>query len=86
MLERLLSNHLEIGELTTAAYYIRQLEAHYQKAGDHRLVHFYETLGRIASHKIFEAAGPGKRGHRLATSVWCLKAVSKSMQRKPGQD
>jgi hypothetical protein len=47
MLERLLSNHLEIGELTTAAYYIKQLETLYQKAGNHRLARFYETLGRL---------------------------------------
>ena len=47
MLERLLSNHLQIGELSAADYYIQQLAARYQAAGDTRLHQFYQTLQQL---------------------------------------
>jgi Tol biopolymer transport system component len=47
MLERLLSNHLEIGELTASSYYVAQLEKHYQTTGDQQVATFYKTLGQL---------------------------------------
>ena len=46
-LERLLSNHLQIGELSAADYYIRQLQARYRQMGDTTLVQFYQTLQQL---------------------------------------
>ncbi len=47
MLERLLSNHLEIGELTAARYYVTQLQARYRQQKDRATVSFYQTLGDL---------------------------------------
>jgi Tol biopolymer transport system component len=47
MLERLLGNHLQIGELSAADYYIQQLVERYKAAGDLKMVRFYQTLQQL---------------------------------------
>ncbi len=47
MLERLLSNHLEIGELTAARYYVKQLQQLYRQQNDEATAHFYEALDML---------------------------------------
>jgi len=47
LLEKVLSNHLEIGELTAATYYINQLLAHYKSANKPKLVEFYQVLNEL---------------------------------------
>ncbi len=46
-LERLLSNHLEIGELTAANYYVKQLTSHYEQTNNQQLAAFYQTLEHL---------------------------------------
>ena len=47
IIERLLSNHLEIGEQTAAAYYVAQLEKNYVGGAEAGLVTFYRALGQL---------------------------------------
>ncbi|HFD87581.1 MAG TPA: hypothetical protein ENJ35_07890, partial [Gammaproteobacteria bacterium] len=47
MLERLLSNHLEIGELTAARYYVGQLHSLYKQNNNQAAAHFYQALGEL---------------------------------------
>ncbi|HFE37795.1 MAG TPA: hypothetical protein ENK06_05170 [Gammaproteobacteria bacterium] len=47
MLEKLLSNHLEIGELTAARYYIDQIIRNYRHDGNQHLVKFYASLSEL---------------------------------------
>jgi len=47
MLERLLSDHLQIGELSAADYYIQQLLARYKTANDSKMMAFYQTLQQL---------------------------------------
>jgi|GEM_PF-1115733 len=47
IIERLLSNHLEIGEQTAAAYYVAQLEKNYAGAGEAGLVALYRALSQL---------------------------------------
>lgn len=44
IIERLLSNHLEIGELTAAAYFVAQLEKDYATTAGAGVVSFYRAL------------------------------------------
>ena len=50
LLERLLSNHLEIGELTAAQYYLDQLAARYQ-ADKPKLTRLYHLLNELLAVK-----------------------------------
>jgi hypothetical protein len=47
LLERLLSNHLEIGEFTAASYYVEQLTERARAAADGQMQQFYAALAQL---------------------------------------
>ncbi|MBU0675611.1 MAG: hypothetical protein KJ950_13295 [Proteobacteria bacterium] len=47
MLERILSNHLEIGELSAASFYGEQLSTWYKEQGNEDLANFHQVLNLI---------------------------------------
>jgi hypothetical protein len=58
MLERLLSDHLQIGELTAANYYIQQLVTRYKTASDEKMVSFYQTLQQLVQVRSAKQRAP----------------------------
>lgn len=59
MLERLLSNHLEIGEYTAASFYIKKLEKYYRNQQQEELGDFYAVLERIINLRSVKQQLPG---------------------------
>jgi len=47
MLERVLSNHLEIGELTAAHYYLEELVRRYKELNNNEMAEFYLSLSEL---------------------------------------
>ncbi|MGD8592963.1 MAG: hypothetical protein PVF82_09035 [Gammaproteobacteria bacterium] len=78
MLERVLSNHLQIGELSAADYYIQQLAARYQTAGDSKLVQFYQTLQKLVHVRSSKQRAPA--GVVTARFQSLVKAARENIQ------
>ncbi|MFA9460919.1 hypothetical protein [Thiohalorhabdus methylotrophus] len=81
MVERLLSHHLEIGELRAAGYYVAELRRAYAERGRDRLAAFYRMLGPLLEVRSLEKRQP--RGVRTTAFLRRVRAVRRELQRTP---
>lgn len=69
VLERQLSNHLELGEHTAARHYARQLQQHYRQQDQAALADFYANLDRLLLMQAAQARQPLAQGQQRVLTL-----------------